>query len=146
MSNIFQKEESTESFIARHWKDEFLCTIWNIKCFKFSYGCILHSKIFPTSTHTPKSELKRRSYGPDKLEKKNQLLSRKLVATRKIMSRPENLVATRKLGRDQEIVSRPENLVATKNAAETSKRLKIEFLTSFQAHFTLGPYIYSFSR
>ena len=51
------------------------------------------------STHTPKSELKRRSYSPDKLEKKNQLLSRKLVVT-------GNGVAT-------------ENGVATKNATET---------------------------
>ena len=106
MSNIFPKEESTESLIARHWKDEFLCTIWNIKWFKFPHGCILHSKSFPTSTHTPKSELERRSYGPDKLEKKNQLLSRKLVTTRKLCrdqktwSRPGNCVATRKLGRD----------------------------------------------
>ena len=81
MSNIFPKEESTKSLIAHHWKYEFFCTIWNIKWFQFHHGCIQHSKIFPTSTHTPKSELKRRSYGPDKLEKKNQLLSRFGVAT-----------------------------------------------------------------
>ena len=81
MSNLLPKEESTKSLIARHWKDEFFCTIWNIKWFKLPHGCILHSKSFPTSTHTPISELKRRSYGPDKLEKKNQLLSRKLAAT-----------------------------------------------------------------
>ena len=30
---------------------------------------ILHSKRFPTTPHTPKSELKRRSYGLDKLDK-----------------------------------------------------------------------------
>ena len=126
MSNIFPKEESTESLIACHWKDEFFCIIWKIKWFKFPHGCILHSKSFPTSTHTPKSELKRRSYGPNKLEKKNQLLSRKLVATRKLCRDQKNCVATRKLGRDKKncvvtrkIVSRPENLVATKNAAET---------------------------
>ena len=106
MNNIFPKEESTKNLIAHHWKDEFFCTIWNIKWFRFPHGCILHSKIFPTSTHTPKSELKRRSYGPGKLEKKNQLLSRKLVATwkwccdQKIWSLPRNCVATRKLGRD----------------------------------------------
>ena len=130
MSNIFSKEESTESITARHWKDEFLCTIWNKKWYKFPHGCILHSNIFPTSTHTPKSELKRRSYGPDKLEKKNQLLSRNLVATKKLcpnqktVSRPKNLVATRKLCRDQETWSRPKKtvlrqacFVATKNAA-----------------------------
>ena len=31
MSNIFSKEESTKSLIAHHCKDEFLCTIGNIK-------------------------------------------------------------------------------------------------------------------
>ena len=126
MSNIFPKEESTESLIARHWKDEFLCTIWNIKWFKFPFGCILNSNIFPTSTHTPKSELKRRSYSPDKLEKKNQLLSGKFVATRKLChdqktwSRPGHCVATRKLGCDlKKTVLRQACCVATKNAAET---------------------------
>ena len=71
----------------------------------------------------PKSELKQRSYGPDKLEKKNQLLSRKLVAARKLCrdqktwSRPGNCVTTRKLGRDlkkivetQFVVLRPKTL------------------------------------
>ena len=113
MSNIFPKEESTKSLIVRHWKDEFLGNIWNIKWFKLPHRCILHSKIFPTSTHTPKSELKRRSYGPDKLEKKNQLLSRKLVATRKLScnqktwsrlvtwSRPKKIAATSLLFCDQ---------------------------------------------
>ena len=126
MSNIFSKEESIESLIACHWKDEFLYTIWNIKWFKFPHGCILNSKSFPTSTHTPKSELKRRSYGLDKLEKKNQLLSRKLVATRKLCRDQKNCVATRKVGHHQKncvatrkIVSLPENLVVTKNAAKT---------------------------
>ena len=124
MSNIFPKEESTESLIACHWKDEFFCTIWNIKWFKFPHGCILHSKSFPTSTHTPKSELKQRSYGPDKLEKKNQLLSRKLVATRKLScnqktrSRPENLVATRKLCRDQKNLCRDQKRCRNLKRAE----------------------------
>ena len=129
MSNIFPKEESTGSLTARHWEDKFLCTIWNIKWFKFPHSLILHSKIFPTSTHTPKSELKRRSYGPDKLEKKNKLLSRNCcdqaschdqklgrdqktcVATKKL-SRPGNLVATKKT------VSQPAYCVTTKNAGE----------------------------
>ena len=105
MSNIFPKEEAAKSLIAHHWKDEFFCTIWNIKWFKFPHGFILHSKRFSTSTHTPKSELKRRSYGPDKLEKKNQLLSRKLVEIGNGVA-TRNGVAT-------------ENLVTTKNAAET---------------------------
>ena len=38
---------------------------------KIYHGCILHSKRFPTTPHTPKSELKQRSYGPDKLDKEN---------------------------------------------------------------------------
>ena len=48
----------------------------------------IHSRFHSTfkdlsneSSHTPKSNLKRRSYDPDKLEKKNWLLSRKNVAT-----------------------------------------------------------------
>ena len=36
--------------------------------FQLYHGYILHSKIFPTTPHTPKSELKRRSYDPDKLD------------------------------------------------------------------------------
>ena len=114
MSNIFPKEESAKILRAHHWKDEFFCTIWKNKWFKFPHGCILHSKSFPTSTHTPKSELKRRSYAPDKLEKKNQLLSRKLVATRNMSQletcRDQKHVATRKLCRDQLAVSRPKML------------------------------------
>ena len=117
MSNIFPKEESTKSLIAHHWKDEFLCTIWNIKWLKFPHGCILHSKSFPTSTHTPKSELKRRSYGPDKLEKKNRLLSGKYVATRKY-------VTTRKVCRDQESMSRPGKYVATRRICRDQKCCK----------------------
>ena len=100
MSNIFPKEKSTESLTAHHWEEQFLCTIWNIKWFKFPHGCLIHSNIFPTSTHTPKSELKLRSYGPDNLEKKNKLLSRKLVATRK-------------LGRDQKLGRDLKKIVAT---------------------------------
>ena len=68
--------KSTGSLTTRHWEDKFFCTIHKIKWFKFPHGFILHSKNFPTSIHTPKSELKRRSYDPDKLEKKNKLLSR----------------------------------------------------------------------
>ena len=106
MNNIFPKEESTESLTACHWKDEFLCILWIIKWLKFPHGFILHSKSFPMSTHTPKSELKWRSYGPDKLEKKNQFVVWKISSTRKLCrdqktwSRPGNCVATRKLGRD----------------------------------------------
>ena len=112
MSNIFPKEEPTESLTARHWEDNFFCTIWNIKWFKLPHGCILHSKSFPTSTHTPKSELKRRSYAPDKLEKKNKLLSRNCrdqtsYHDQETWSRPQKLcrdqktVATSLLSRDQ---------------------------------------------
>ena len=113
MSNIFPKEESTGSFTVRHWEDKFFCTISNIKWFKFSHGCILHSKIFPTSTHTPRFELKRRSYGPDKLEKKNKLLSRNCrdqasCHNQETWSRPKKLCC------DQETVSRPKTLEKTK--------------------------------
>ena len=126
MSNIFRKEESIGSLTTCHWKYNFLCTIWNNKWF------ILHSKSFPTSTHTPKSELKRRNYGPDKLEKKNQLLSKNCrdqasCHDQETWSRPKKLcrdqktVATKKLGRDQKklchnqlAVPRPKTLEKTK--------------------------------
>ena len=49
------------------------------------------------------------------------------------MSRQASFVATRKLCRDQ-------------NAEKPEKTLKFDILTKFQAHFTLGPYIYSFFR
>ena len=31
MSNIFPKEESTESLTARHWEDKFFCTIQKLR-------------------------------------------------------------------------------------------------------------------
>ena len=80
MSNIYTKEELTGCLTTRHWEDEFLCTIWNIKWLKF-HGCILHSKIFPTTPHMPKSEFKRRSYVINKLEKKTSPLA-DFVATK----------------------------------------------------------------
>ena len=131
MSNIFLKEESTGSLTTRHWEDKFLCTIWNIKWFKLPYGCILHSNRFPTSTHMPKSELKQRSYGPDKLEKKNKLLSRNCrdqarCHDQETWARPQKLCRDQKNCRDQETWSRPKKTVsrlacyvATKNAGET---------------------------
>ena len=70
---------------------------------------ILHSKSFPTSTHTPKSELKRRSYGPESWR-------RKTGCGQESMSRLGEYVATRKYGAtrrvccDQESMSRPEML------------------------------------
>ena len=119
MSNIFPKEESIGSFTTRHWEDKFLCTIWNIKWFKFPHGCILHSKRFPMSIHMPKSELKRRSYDPDKLEKKNKLLSRNCVATKLMF-------ATKKLCRD------PANCVTTKKLKKLKKARKLIFCLDFK--------------
>ena len=135
MSNIFPKEESTGSLPACHWEDKFFCTIWNIKWFKFPHGCILHSNSFPMSTHTPKSELKRISYDPDNLEKKNKLLSRNCRNQASCHNKKKNC-------RNQETCSwsRPKMLEKTK------KRPKIDISTYFQAHFTLGPCIYSFFR
>ena len=57
----------------------------------------------------PKSELKRRSYGSEKLEKKNRLLSGS-------MSRQE-MVSRQKMVSRQEMLQKP------------NKRPKIEFLT-----------------
>ena len=39
------------------------------------HGCILHSKIFPTTPHMPKFEFKRTSYVINKLEKKTSPLT-----------------------------------------------------------------------
>ena len=130
MTLIFPKEKSTESLTTHHWEDKFLCTIWNIKWFKFSHGCILDSKSFPMTPNMPKSELKRRSYGPDKLEKKIKQLSRNCRDQ-------ASCVTTKKL-------SRPSKLCCDQKAEKNKKRPKIDFLAYFQAHFTLGPYIYSF--
>ena len=78
------------------------------------YGYILHSKIFPTTPHTPKSELKRRSYGLDKLDKvfcrivENYVATKFSAATKKLCHDIENDVviwfsaATKKLRRDIE--------------------------------------------
>ena len=93
------------------------------------------------STHTLKSEFKRRRYGLDKLEKKKtsccpETVSQpgNCVATRKLgrdqkklcrdqktWSQPGNCVVARKLGRDQEIFSLPGNLVATQKTIATRK-------------------------
>ena len=70
----------------------------------------LHSKIFPTTSHTPKSKLKRRSYGPDKLDKENCRNRENSVATK-------FSVTTEKLYRDRE------NYVATKFSVATEKTL-----------------------
>ena len=130
MRNIFLKEESTGSLTTRHWEDKFFCTIWNMKWFKFSHGCILNSNRFPTSTHTPKSELKRRSYGPDKLEKKKTscspetvaskqaVMTRKLSRDKKTVSRPKKCRDQETWSRPKKTVSRPACCVVTKNAGE----------------------------
>ena len=76
------------------------------------YGYILHSKSFPTTPHTPKSELKRRRYCPDKLDKvfcrtvENYVATKFSTATKKLCHDIENYVArwfsttTKKLRRD----------------------------------------------
>ena len=46
----------------------FFCIIWSIKWLNSTHGYIIHSKNFKTTPHTPKFELNRRSYGPDKLD------------------------------------------------------------------------------
>ena len=69
------------------------------------------------------------------------------VATRGSMLRPVLRQAVRRdQCRDKKALSRQETFVATRKAAETKKNRNLIFLTKFQAHFTLGPYIYSFFR
>ena len=60
----------------RHWEDQFFfCIIWSIKWFKSTHGYIIHSKSFPTTPHTLKSDFKRRSYVINKLEKKTSFVA-----------------------------------------------------------------------
>ena len=59
------------------------------------HGNILHSKSFLTTPHTPKFELKRRSYGSDKLDKENYVATEKTVATEKLRRNRKNRVATK---------------------------------------------------
>ena len=58
------------------------------------HGYVLHSKSFPMTPHTPKSELKRRSYSPDNLDKENYSNRENSIATK-------FSVATEKLCRDK---------------------------------------------
>ena len=141
MNNIFSKEELIGSLTKRHWEDKFFCTIWNIKWVKFPHGCILHSKSFPTSTHMPKSELKRRSYDSDKLEKKNKLLSRNCrdqasCHDQETWSRPKKLCRDQKNYRGHLAVSRPKMLEKTK------KGRKLIFLPIFKP-ISLYDHIYT---
>ena len=79
---MFPKRELIRCLTVRHREDQFFCIIWTIKWLKSTHGYILHSKIFPTTPHTPKSELKRRSYDPDKLDKENCRDIENYVATK----------------------------------------------------------------
>ena len=111
ISNIFPNKESIESLTTRHWEDKYFCTIWNIKWFKLHHGCILHSKIFRTSTHTPKSELNEEVMAPTSWRRKTSccletIATKQAVTSRELDRDPKNCVATKKL-------SRPGNLVTT---------------------------------
>ena len=66
----------------------------------------------------PKFELKRRSYGPDKLEKKNQLLSKNLVATRKLCRDQKTWSRPKKNCGDQFVVLRQKTVQKHKKKAE----------------------------
>ena len=92
---VFPKRELIGCLIVRHREDQFLCFIWRIKWFKYTHGYILHSKGFPTTPNTPKSELKRRSYGPDKLDKENYRNRETLSQYRKLCRNRENSVTTK---------------------------------------------------
>ena len=63
------------------------------------------------------------------------------------VSRPMSRQAVcRNQCRDKQALSRQESFVATRMLQKPKKKLKFDILTKFQAHFTLGPYIYSFFR
>ena len=75
--------------------------------------------------------VKTKKLWPRQVVEEKQVVVQKLSRPSKL-SRSGNSVATKKT------VSRPKTLEKTK------KRPKIDILAYFQAHFTLGPYIYSF--
>ena len=63
-----------------------------------------------------------------------------------------DVATSNSMSRHRRPVSRQESFVATRNLCRDQKRCRSQknrnliFLTKFQAHFTLGPYIYSFFR
>ena len=109
----------------------------DIKWFKYTHGYILNSKFFPTIPYTPKSELKRRSYGPDKLDKENYVVTEKLCRDKVLCcnreidqvfycNRANSIVtkfslATKKLCRDQVFYCNIANFVATKKTLSQQK-------------------------
>ena len=89
-------------------------------------------KLWPRQVGEEKQVAIKKLSQPSKLSQKKK--------KKKTVSRPGNLVATKKT------VSPPTCCVVTKKAGENLKRPKIYILAYFQAHFTLGPYIYLFFR
>ena len=79
---MFPKRELKGCLTMHHLEDQFFCIIWSIKWFKSTHGYILHSKSFPTTPHTPKSELKRINYDSNKLDKENYRDIEDYVATK----------------------------------------------------------------
>ena len=88
------------------------------KMVQLYHGYILHSQCFPTTPRTPKSKLKRRSYGLDNLDKENCSDRESSIATK-------FSIATKKLCHDREnsIMHDKENSVATKFSVMTDKNL-----------------------
>ena len=86
------------------------------------HGYILHSSSFPTTPHTPKSELKRRSYDPDKLDRENFVAIEFYVAT-------EFSIVTEKT------LSPQKNCVATKTLEKKPKKVENRYFGLFSSPF-----------
>ena len=130
----------------------------------------LHSTFKDLSNEYSHAQIrvKMKKLWPRQVGEKKQVAVRKYVATRKVC-RDRKYVATkqavatsvatssmsRPVSRPSKLsrpVSRPESFFATRklcrgqNCCRNLKKPKFDILTKFQAHFTLGPYIYSFFR
>ena len=96
-------------------------------------------KLWPRQVGEEKEVAVQKLSRPSKLSRPGNL-----VATPKTVSRQKNCCDLETWSRPKKIVSRPACCVPTKNAGKLKKRPKIDILTYFQAHFTLGPYILVF--
>ena len=97
MQNVSKKRVNRMSHSTSLRRSNFLYHLEH-QMVQLYHGYILHSKIFPTIPHMPKSELKRRSYGLNKLDKENyrnrenSVVTKFYVAQSKLYHNIENFV------------------------------------------------------
>ena len=123
MSNIFPKEESTESLTTRHWEDKFF--MYHLEDQMVQISIFLHSTFKDLSNEYSHAQIrvKTKKLWPRQVGEEKQVAVQKLSKTKQV-------VMTRKLSRDQKncldqksvatkkTISRPACCIATKNAGE----------------------------